>query len=91
MREKSGARVAARFVKSKAKRRDATLEEFEKRDLGDDIAASGAAQAVHPQRPTSILLPPEMIAKLKARASRLGIGYQTLLKMIVAKHIDDEL
>jgi hypothetical protein len=93
MRRKSGTRAAARFVrsKSKAKRRHSTIEEFETRDLGDDIAAAGAAAVVHPQRPTSILLPPEMIAKLKARAGRLGIGYQTLLKMIVAKHIDDEL
>jgi hypothetical protein len=56
MRRKSGTRAAARFVrsKSKAKRRDATIDEFETRDLGDDIASAGAATVVHPQRPAGL-------------------------------------
>lgn len=42
-------------------------------------------------RPTSILLPNALIAKLKAKAAKLGMVYQTLLKAIVTKHIDDDL
>jgi predicted DNA binding CopG/RHH family protein len=39
--------------------------------------------------PTSILLNPALVAKLKEKADRRGIGYQTMLKIIVAEHVDD--
>ena len=88
MRKRSGTKTR---IKNASARRDATLRELATKDLGDDPRASGAAVAVQPQRPTSILLSPSLIARLRARAARLGIGYQTLLKMIVTKHLDDDL
>ena len=39
--------------------------------------------------PTSILLDPELVARLKEKARRRGLGYQTLLKLIVREHLDD--
>ncbi|MFA5140208.1 MAG: hypothetical protein WC728_13335 [Elusimicrobiota bacterium] len=39
--------------------------------------------------PTSILLAPEIIHKLKEKAGKRGIGYQTMLKIIVHEHVDD--
>jgi len=41
------------------------------------------------QRPTSILLHDELIEKLKAKAARRGIGYQTMLKIIVHENLED--
>lgn len=40
---------------------------------------------------TSLRLDPELVDKLKARAGSLGIGWQTLLKMILTKYVDSEL
>lgn len=37
---------------------------------------------------TSIVLPVTMIAKLKARGAQMGVGYQTLLKIIMSENID---
>ena len=77
---------------SKSIRKDAQTSEFEKRDLGRDIARSGSAVVVRPrtrQTPTSILLYPAIIDKLKQKAGKRGIGYQTMLKIIVHEHVDD--
>jgi predicted DNA binding CopG/RHH family protein len=73
-------------------RRDRQVHEFEKRDLGQDIARSKSAVVVRPrsrQKPTSILLDPAMVNKLKEKAGARGIGYQTMLKIIVHEHVDD--
>lgn len=70
---------------------DAQTREFERRDLGKDIAAGKAAAVVRPrsrQMPTSILLDPAMVEKLRSKARKRGIGYQTMLKIIVAEHVD---
>jgi predicted DNA binding CopG/RHH family protein len=77
---------------SKNTRRDRQVHEFEKRDLGQDIARSKSAMVVRPrsrQKPTSILLDPAMVNKLKQKAGARGIGYQTMLKIIVHEHVDD--
>jgi predicted DNA binding CopG/RHH family protein len=77
---------------SKGSRKDAQLEEFEKRDLGDDIARSRSGVVIRPkyrQTPTSILLDPAIIDKLRKKAAKRGIGYQTMLKIIVHEHVDD--
>ena len=77
---------------SKSRRRDAQAEEFEKRDLGHDIVRSRSAVVVRPrtrQMPTSILLDPAIVEKLKAKAEKRGIGYQTMLKIIVHEHVDE--
>ena len=79
------------YRKNASSKRDRQLEEFERRDLGADIEASGAVMVIRPQVMTSIRLDPALIKRLKRRAERLGVGYQTLLKMIVTKYADDDL
>ena len=77
---------------SKSTREDAVRKEFDEKDLGRDIARSGSAVVVRPrtrQLPTSILLDPAIVDKLKAKAGKRGIGYQTMLKIIVHEHVDD--
>jgi predicted DNA binding CopG/RHH family protein len=77
---------------SKGTRKDAQVAEFEKRDLGHDIARSRSAVVIRPksrQTPTSILLDPAIIGKLRMKAAKRGIGYQTMLKIIVHEHVDD--
>ena len=77
---------------SKNTPRDRQLHEFEKRNLGQEIARSKSAVVVRPrsrQKPTSILLDPAMVNKLKEKAGARGIGYQTMLKIIVHEHVDD--
>jgi predicted DNA binding CopG/RHH family protein len=77
---------------SKNTRKDKQVSEFEKRDLGHDIAHSGSGVIVRSrtrQTPTSILLDPAIITKLKEKAVKRGIGYQTMLKIIVHEHVDD--
>ncbi|MFC1679942.1 hypothetical protein ACFL2T_07010 [Elusimicrobiota bacterium] len=39
--------------------------------------------------PTSILLARELISKLRAKAAKRGIGYQTMMKIIVHEHVDE--
>ena len=39
--------------------------------------------------PTSILLDPGLVEKLKAKAVKRGIGYQTMLKIIVHERLDE--
>jgi hypothetical protein len=71
-------------------RRDQQLAEFERRDLGDDIRASRSGVVLRgPSRPTSILLGPALIEKLRQKGAKRGLGYQTMLKMIVTEHVDE--
>ncbi|MFI5361324.1 MAG: hypothetical protein ACHQ49_05085 [Elusimicrobiota bacterium] len=77
---------------SKSIHKDEQLREFKTRDLGRDIVRDHAAVVVRPktrQTPTSILLDPAIIGKLKVKAGKRGIGYQTMLKIIVHEHVDD--
>ncbi|MBI4208851.1 MAG: hypothetical protein HY538_04010 [Deltaproteobacteria bacterium] len=72
--------------------KDAQLREFESKDLGQDIVRSRSAVVIHPrhrQLPTSLLLDPALIEKLREKADRRGIGYQTMLKIIVHEHVDE--
>ena len=69
--------------------RDKQLTEFEKKDLGKDIRRGKSAIRVMPKtKPTSILLPEPLIEKLKEKAERRGIGYQTMLKIILTEQVD---
>ena len=79
-------RVAKR---SDRKRANAQVKEFERRDLGDDIVRSGAGKMVRRSRTTSIALDPGLIEQLRAKGARRGLGYQTMLKMIVMEHLDE--
>lgn len=71
--------------------KDAQLEEFDKRDLGSDIRASGARSVlIRPKStPTSIALEPELIERLREKGAKRGLGYQTMLKVIVREHLED--
>ena len=78
--------------RAKKKEVDKQVEEFLKRDLGRDIERSGSGVMIYPkvrQMPTSILLPPFIVEKLKEKAQSRGIGYQTMLKIIIHEHVDD--
>lgn len=70
---------------------DAQLRDFEQRDLGDDVRASGVRPVViRPKsRPTSIVLEPDLVARLREKAAKRGLGYQTMLKVIVREHLDE--
>ncbi len=79
-------------MKTRRQKHDKQIDEFERRDLGKDIERSRSAVVVHPKNrslPTSILLDPALIAKLKKKAGNRGIGYQTMLKIILHEHVDD--
>ena len=73
---------------SKAKR-DLQVEEFDKRDLGEDIRASGGLRVIRKTLPTSIVLEQDLIEKLRKKAAKRGLGYQTMLKVIVREHVDE--
>ena len=76
-------------VKNASTAGDPQLREFITKDLAADIRASGSAVVIRPQRPTSILLSETLVAKLRKKAAKRGLGYQTMLKLIVAEHIDE--
>ena len=75
---------------SSRKNKDTQLKEFETKDLGHDIARSKAAVVVRPktrQMPTSIFLDPSIIEKLRNKAEKRGIGYQTLIRMWILEQL----
>jgi predicted DNA binding CopG/RHH family protein len=77
---------------SKAKKpssRDRQVEEFERRDLGEDIRAAGGLRPVRKTLPTSIVLEQDLIDKLRKKAAKRGLAYQTMLKVIVREHLDE--
>lgn len=70
--------------------KDRQVEEFVRRDLGVDLRASGMGRVVRPRgRPTSILLDDEIVGKLREKGAKRGLGYQTMLKLIVREHIGE--
>jgi|GEM_PF-1645956 len=66
---------------------DRQLAEFERRDLGIDIPAT--ARVLRKSRPTSIVLEPDLVDRLRAAGAKRGLGYQTMLKVIVREHVDE--
>jgi uncharacterized protein (DUF4415 family) len=86
------ARLAANRKTStrRAATKDAQVAEFERRDLGRDIRASGAGRVLRARsKPTSILLEQDLVDKLRVKGAKRGLGYQTMLKMIVREHVDE--
>ena len=75
--------------KTERTRRDAQVKEFERRDLGEDIRRSGSGKMLRRSRTTSITLDQDLIEKLRAKGMKRGLGYQTMLKMIVMEHLDE--
>ncbi|MBI2345577.1 MAG: hypothetical protein HYV03_01525 [Deltaproteobacteria bacterium] len=69
-------------------RRDRQLAEFEQGDLGRDVRRSRSALHVRSRsRPTSILLPEPLVQRLRAKAAKRGIGYQTMMKIILTEQL----
>jgi predicted DNA binding CopG/RHH family protein len=85
----NGGFMAKRKRTSKATDRDLQAEEFDKRDLGEDIRAAGSLRAIRKTLPTSIVLEQDLIDKLRKKAAKRGLGYQTMLKVIVREHVDE--
>lgn len=75
--------------KTERTRVDAQVKEFERRDLGEDIRRSGSGKMLRRSRTTSITLDHNLIEKLRAKGVKRGLGYQTMLKMIVMEHLDE--
>ena len=70
--------------------RDAQVAEFERRDLGNDIRGAGVSRLLRPRpKPTSIMLDAEIVAKLREKGASRGLGYQTMLKLIVREHVGE--
>ena len=81
--------VAGKGAKPK-RSADKQVREFERRDLGREIRASGTARVVRrASQPTSISLDPELVDKLRKKGVKRGLGYQTMLKLIVREHVDE--
>lgn len=78
-----------RAKRTKRRRADAQVREFERRDLGDDIKASAAGRMLRRSRTTSIALDERLIEKLREKGAKRGLGYQTMLKVIVTEHLDE--
>ena len=57
----------------------------------DDRGAGsiGDGKVLRRTRTTSIALSEDLITKLRAKGAKRGLGYQTLLKMIVMEHVDE--
>jgi len=75
--------------KTEPMRVDAQVKEFERRDLGEDIKRSGSGKMLRRSRTTSITLDHDLIERLRAKGVKRGLGYQTMLKMIVMEHLDE--
>ena len=79
----------SKVVPKKAAKRDRQIEEFESRDLGDDIRAAGGLRAIRKTLPTSIVLEQDLVDKLREKGAKRGLGYQTMLKLIAREHVDE--
>lgn len=76
-------------VRKRAAKRDSQVEEFEGRDLGDDIRAAGGLRPIRKTLPTSIVLEQDLVDKLREKGAKRGLGYQTMLKLIAREHVDE--
>ncbi len=71
------------------KRNDPVVREFEAKDLGRDLAgAKGVVIRPKKRIPTSVLLEPDVVRKLRAKAVKRGVGYLTMMKIIVHENVD---
>lgn len=72
---------------------DKVIREFEATDLGSSLAEQRTVGRwgfpKQRTKPTSIALTEDTIQVLRQKAHRKGIGYQTLLKMIVQEHLHE--
>lgn len=80
----------------KFKTEDEEREFWSKHDSADYIDYSKAKRALFPNlKPTtktiSIRLPESLIEKLKVLANKRDVPYQSLLKVLLAEKVDEEL
>jgi predicted DNA binding CopG/RHH family protein len=80
---------SSKLVRKKTAKRDRQIEEFESRDLGDDIRAADSLRAIRKTLPTSIVLEQDLVDKLREKGAKRGLGYQTMLKLIAREHVDE--
>ena len=68
---------------------DEELEnEFLTTDLGDQLRGRRIKSVRPREKLTSIFLPPTLIEELKKKGEIRGIGYQTMLKIIVHENLN---
>ena len=82
-------RRSSKAVQRKTGKRDLQVEEFESRDLGEDIRPAGGLRPIRKTLPTSIVLEQDLIEKLREKGAKRGLGYQTMLKLIAREHVDE--
>ena len=58
-------------------------------DVAQPTRAAGGLRPIRKTLPTSIVLEPDLIDKLRKKAAKRGLGYQTMLKVIVREHVDE--
>ena len=82
-----------KHLKKTRRKSQATLDRELEREFESVDFSSLKEEGVQPQfvRPkeklTSIFLPPSLIEKLKMKGAKRGIGYQTMLKIIVHENV----
>lgn len=73
---------------SENRRVEVLANHYDETDLGQTPWDESAVEMERPElEQVSIRLPKEDLDLLKKRASRLGVGYTTLLRMIVREHL----
>jgi hypothetical protein len=77
-------------TRTATRRTDTQLRAFERTDLGTAITEAGGLRWVHRKtRPRSIALDDALVETLRAKGAKRGLGYQTMLKLIVREHLDE--
>jgi uncharacterized protein (DUF4415 family) len=78
-------------VANRRRSTDAQVAEFDRKDFGADVRRAKAAVVVRrgATRPTSLSLETDLIEKLREKGGKRGLGYQTMLKLIVREHLDE--
>lgn len=75
--------------KKRGEAADRMIKEFEESDLGPDLkGVKGTLIGPKKRVPTSILLESDIVRKLKAKGIKRGIGYLTMMKIIVHENVD---
>jgi len=77
----------ARPRRARRSAEDRQVAEFERRDLGRDIPST--ARVLRRSHPTSIVLESDLVDRLRVVGAKRGLGYQTMLKVIVREHLDE--
>ena len=67
---------------------DEQLRAFEAEDLGDDLRTEATRRVKSRSYPTSILLDEDLVERLRKAGAKRGLGYQTMLKLIVREQIE---